>query len=234
MKRALVCTLALGGILWQASQAQAISVTPITLDTFDTGSFTINQSLGTTTGTFNNTETSSEILGGERNVNFTITQHTIPERSAIAQVSGGNFILDLGPGVKTTASMTWDGIDTSGLNTDLTTGGLDAFKLGINLIDLEADLTFVVTDNQNRISTLTKTGLKEGNQFFQFQNFIGNADFKDVYSVKLLVDTPMSADLQLDFLESTKSSVPEPFTMLGSIAALGFGTAFRRKYQKKA
>jgi hypothetical protein len=244
MKRLLIPALAVGAIVAGTSQAQAINLTPppITLDTFNTGTFIIDKSAGKTTGRFIGTQSGSGILGGERDVAFTISKHTIPERSAIAQVTDGDFLLDLGPGVKTTALITWNGADVInnkgklvpvGLNTNLTQGGLDTFKLGIELIDQFANLTFTVTDRKKQVSTLTKTGLQAGNQFFEFKDFIGNADFKDVYAVKLFIDTPMSADLQLNFLQSAKK-VPEPLTILGSIAALGFGAAFRRKYQKKA
>jgi hypothetical protein len=237
LKRVLIPVLAVGVALVGTSQAQAVTFKPRTvavLDTFQAGTFTIDKSAGNTRGSFNATQTGpvSEIRGGERDVNFTILQHSIANRSAIAQVVNGDFLLDLGPGVKSTATLTWDGVGTSGLNTDLTQGDVDRFALGIDLIDQFANLTFTVTDNQNRVSTLTRNGLQAGLEAFKFNDFIGSADFKAVRSVNLFIDTPTAADLQLEFFKAT--SVPEPFTIIGSVAALGFGASFRRKFKKKA
>ncbi|PSB05247.1 PEP-CTERM sorting domain-containing protein [Merismopedia glauca] len=244
MKRFLIPALAVGVVLATTSQSQAASLTPPTplvLDTFDTGNFRLDKSAGTTTGTFSTTQTGSGILGTERRVQFTISNHP-DNRSAIVEVRDGEFTLDTGPNVLTSVLMTWDGIGNGSLNKDLTTGGLDAFRVGITDIDQDANLKFTVTDTLGRSSFLTKNNLGFGDSFFNFADFVAvgtnpSADFTSVKSVKLQVTSPTAIDMQLQFLEAAKvppATVPEPFTMLGSVAALGFGAAFRRKYQKKA
>jgi hypothetical protein len=240
MKRLLLPALAIGVVLAGTSQAQAATIVPppIVLDTFDTDGPLIDKSAGTTIGTFSAVKAGPGILGGERKVDFKITTHP-NNRTAIAGVTEGQFILDTGPSVLTSASITWDGIGTAGLSNnpslgvDLTQqGAFEVFKLGIVDVDQYTNLKFTVIDKSGRTSTLTKNNLEAGPVNFNFADFLGTADFTNAYSVQLGVTSPRAIDLQIDFLEATV--VPEPFTILGSVAALGFGTAFRRKYKKKA
>jgi hypothetical protein len=234
IKHTLVTALTLAILAAGASGAKAAQ---ITLDTFDVAGPSIDKS-GTSavgTGTFSGTQVGTGILGGERKIDFTVISRPSSNRSALAEVSGGQFVLDTGPSVLTGTLLTWDGIGTSGLNTNLTQDGLDAFRLAIVSIDQVANLTFTVRDNLGNTSSLTRSNLVAGPAIFNFANFTGNANFSNAFSVTLNITAPQAIDLTLDILEvtdETPNTVPEPLTLLGSAAAVGFGALLRRKQTK--
>jgi hypothetical protein len=243
MKRILISALAIGAVLAGTSQAQAASLTTLRLDDFDTADQNIDFSgyKVVPDSTFPVKEhweaaTGSGILGSQRELYFRVNQNK-NKNSASAKIGWGDFNLSQGSGVSTFFTLKWDGLGTDegavGLNQDFS--AFDRLALNIKTIDLTANLALAMTDSSGNTAWQSQNGLSAGIANFNFADFNGfsNFDLANVKSVSLYLSSEKATDLQLDFIEA-RSAVPEPFTMLGSVAAVGFGAAFRRKYKKKA
>jgi hypothetical protein len=249
MKSFLIPALAVGAIVAATSQAQAATIkpTPIIIDTFGTAAFTIDQSTVPARNTAIATQQSpTGIVGGERKTTFNVLKNN-SQNAAISKVRDGQFVIDTGANVQTSTSLLWDGTDVRnprtgnmvapGLNLDLTAENkLDSFRLNLADIDQYTNIKLTVVDKNKKSAFLQKSNLTQGNTYFDFNAFSQAIDFTKVFSVKLDITSPRAIDLEMNFLQAdvNPKGVPEPLTMLGSAAAIGFGAAFRRKYKKKA
>ncbi|MEQ9670373.1 PEP-CTERM sorting domain-containing protein [Coleofasciculus sp. G2-EDA-02] len=233
MKRHLVASVVAGTLAFSVGEAQAAT---ITIDSFDDGL----QSVSATSGTVFDSVTgsTSEIVGGERDVQLEIIDNQFG-RLLNAEVDAlppppepGILTISNDTGVKSKTIITWDGVGGSGLNLDVTGGGMNKFfRFDILTVDLSAVLTLSV----NNTATLTKTVSETTDPtsvIFKFSEF-DNASamtFTDVQSISLMISGPANFDLTADSLVAT---VPEPLTILGSGLALGFGGLLKKEYDKK-
>jgi len=229
MNRLLIPSLALGTLVLGVGQAQAAQVT---IDNFNTADQTVEV---LTDGMDMDTATGSGVIGQERKIKLNVTSTDIddPVLGAIATVSDGFATISNDSGVNSMTTFTWDGIGTSGLNADLTGGGMNQFfSLDVDTVDLEAMLTLDVTDSDGDMASLMNTQQSAGNIKFNFNDFSNFAatDFTSVESVSLTVNGPENTDFVAD---SLVTSVPEPLTILGSGLALGFGGLFKKEYSRK-
>lgn len=243
MKRFIIPTLAVGAILAGADRSQAVSIKSDPVRSILIDDFSINTSeIGfidapsateQPTGLFTTTTTGSDtaIIGGNRRVRFTVTNNS-SRTTAVAKASEGVFAVDTGNNVKTVTELIWGDPATNRLKTNFTQGNIDRFQLGIAALTGDATLTFRIMDRLGRKSILSQSGLTAGTSNFLFSDFVGSADFSNISSLRLAISGSRSLDYQLDFLRAT--AIPEPFTILGSVAAIGLGAAFRRNYKRKA
>jgi hypothetical protein len=146
---------------------------------------------------------SDSIIGGERELEFRVTQNPgTSARVRVSPIDGNLLIVSNGPRVVSSTTVTWDGVDLAGvapgLNIDLTRGGRDsAFVIDITNIDLNASLTLRVEDNTGSVSTLQKTAFAAGEQLFSYGDFTGNADFTDVKAITFVGTGPAGLDYSI-------------------------------------
>ncbi|MFP5273715.1 PEP-CTERM sorting domain-containing protein [Coleofasciculus sp.] len=233
MNRYLIPSLAIGTLVFSAGQAQAAQVA---IDDFETGFQTVQ--LGgkgmTSSSTMNGL---NQIIGGEREIKLTVEESEFgPNRGASVDVQNSLLTVSNDAGIESETVITWDGPGKSGLNADLTGGGMNGvFSLDIVSVDLQALVTLAVTDSGGDTASLSKAALSEGSAVFNFNTFNNamDTDFSDVESISLTVGGPQEVDFAADSLVTTVAPVPEPLTILGSGLALGFGALFKTKYSRK-
>ena len=179
------------------------------------------------------------ILGGFRDLEAT-GNGVFPFATTLTVTSGS---LSLSNTVNTTgtATATWDGQGDQGLGgVDVTLNGvLDALAIDLISSDLPGlTLEVSVSDQTNSSSSLVRTFNapvpQPTRELFNFADFVGSADFTDVDSIQLVISGPPEIDAAIALVEFTTTtppvtSVPEPTTLFGTLVALGFGIARKRK-----
>lgn len=221
-------------IVGLATMAGAASAATITIDDFQDQQFVLPGSSDAVQG--------SGILGGEREATY-VSEENNPF-GANLQVGNGFLTLNsFFPLVE--ADLVWDGLGNSGLGgVDLTDGGteaglaIDIFGIGTSVPDPELTLTFSLLDLDGNESTsvqsfatdflLDNASLNSPvTAFFGFGGFAGTADVSRIDSIALNIIGPSGLDLNFGPVKT--APVPEPLTILGSMAAVGFGVAMKRR-----
>ncbi|MEM7145733.1 MAG: PEP-CTERM sorting domain-containing protein [Verrucomicrobiota bacterium] len=208
-----------------------------TIDSLSSGAQTIDLSgtTGSSTDTF--TGGGGSIIGGERDLTLTVTANPQSAGAEVIITAGTSNLLvaDLGLQVEAATELLYNGVGAAGLGgVDLTSGGANAFAIGIELLDLDLNIEIAVTDTGGDIATFSTT--EPGGIFssttreFVFSNFsnLGATDFTSVDSVRLTfaTDNP-GADLVLDVLGT--SFVPEPSRSLTILTGLALCFLNRRR-----
>lgn len=134
--------------------------------------------------------------------------------------------------------------DIGGL--DITDGGNnDLFRIAT--VSSEAGGSFTITVNDTGVGSSSFTGTipflvgfnpqppgQPSPQFIDvlFTSFTGTADLTDLDTITFDFG-PFQAgeDLEFSFLTATSNNVPEPLTILGTLAAGAFGVAMKKKKQ---
>jgi len=240
---ALLGAMALAGSIG-AVEARAASLSVDTFDVPAVPDFQFVESTGSGSdfeeaGAF----AGSDVLGGFRDLNISILNSAPPFASASGTVFDGRLDWSNDNNVVSELTVAWDGNDGSaavnatGLGgIDLTQGGLlDRFGLQLLAADSPGlTVAFTVYTAENLFSTLTRTFDSAINapqqEFFEFANFTGNADFTNVGAVTLSLTGPAAMDASIALLDVTEppSSVPEPSAIFG-LAVLGGAIALRRR-----
>jgi hypothetical protein len=267
MNKILTTGLALGTLFFSAGQAQAGS---LVIDTFNTRFHSVEVEVplqgqvdfSLLKDSDTNTDSSSSIVGGYRNLFIEMTSATTrgsEAKAAVAEelaVANGLLTIDNGSGVASNTIVTWDS-KGAGLGIDLLANGenTDAFDLDIDSIDLDANLTFTVMGNNGETATLTKKNDKTatlpqsamftvGNNLFSYKDFIiSNGSYTDVFSsvksIALKVSGSGSLDATFDSINAVNTGstpvVPEPTSVLSLLSIIAFGANFcaRGKFSKK-
>ena len=134
--------------------------------------------------------------------------------------------------VQSIAIVDWDA-DGDGLNADLT--GFDSIDLEVISIDLDAVVTWTLTDNNGNTGTASATNLSS-NTIVDFSfatdfTFDPGFNFNEVDKVSLILDSNEvdAVDASFDLVSFGMPEVPEPSTVLGILGITVLGRSLKRK-----
>ena len=196
----------------------------------------------------------SSILGGFRDMQATGNADSFLENRL--QVVNGALGFSNNADTEGTGIVVWDGdddptvVDTEGLGgIDITNNNgweLDGIWVEILSADLPGlELGFTIWDvdgNSSNISRLFNSPILLGEgleEYFLFEDFVGNADLTNVGAIQLEISGPEEIDAAIDLIQIGRphdsQDVPEPLTSLWALAgisALG-GMSLKRKASNK-
>lgn len=134
--------------------------------------------------------------------------------------------------VQSLATVDWDA-NGAGLNADLT--GFDSIDLEVISIDLDAVVTWTLTDNNGITGTASATNLSP-NTIVDFSfatdfTFDPGFNFNEVDKVSLILDSNEvdAVDASFDLVSFGMPEVPEPSTVLGILGITVLGRSLKRK-----
>jgi hypothetical protein len=227
--------LAFALVLLGLSPAQASPISqalPVAIDSFATAQPLIQLlAPGDVGNTTQSTAVGAGILGGERDIQISMTAGAIPGNRLSTVVGGDLLGIGFEPTVQGTVQVQWDGpdgdpnnLDPVGLGGfDLTQGGTQIeFLIDIFSDDLAANLVFEVFSDAGNASifTLNLAGaITNQNRLIPFAAFTpslgAGADFTNVGAITLTITSLTELDLVLDSIGTngpippTPTSVPE-------------------------
>ena len=215
-----------GGIVPASFGASAVLVVlclalPVGALTID--DFFINHSPLTSPGSSTQDSPTSNVLGGERDVQLietggdpTITAEVVGGAMAFSSDAGGTGLLRLIYDGDDSDATTLDHIGLGGVN--LTTGGDNALLLGVNSADAATSVTIDLFSSAIDSSTVTvviPAGSLPNLIRIPYSTFAGTANFASVGAIQLTFPVAASANaVRLDFLRTGSATAPAPVEAL--------------------
>ena len=179
-------------------------------------SFQVNQATLSGAGGSAQTGSSGSMVGGERDLRVSVVSGSIS-----AGASLGVLKVSAGVGANGSVEAVWDGVDNdpSNINTlglgglNLTSGGADAFLIGLNSLSGSPSLTLSVYAGAN-LSTVTLSGLTVSTlpQVLRipYNTFSGSANFSGAGAIGLQVAGTGSFGADIDFVRTGSSTASLP------------------------
>lgn len=207
--------------------------------TASTDGWTMKPTTGT--GALSYTETGlSDVAGGSRITTVTssssrpgYTTATMSTSGTLAGLSVDNFVR-----TSSTLSLLYNG-NGSGLDADLTSPGLNMFRVGFETDELgtaiPTTMSITVSDG-TRTSTVTQTWSPPGelgpegvqDYDFLFSSFDPLLNFNHIQSISFFYSSDRANDYRITYF----GAVPEPVSMV-MLGCLGAGMAVARKIRRK-
>ena len=184
------------------------------------------------------------ILGGYRDIFVDIVKKNSknPYLSSNLLVGDGKAYFNNDAEVTGAGRIRWDGdndseiLNPQGLGgIDITQGNLDSILMDVISDIAGLGMTFTIYDTNSKTSSLSRT-LKSSistsqEEAFLFEDFVGTADFTNVGAIVLELNSVESMDAVIGSVKISKSTVPEPSSILGllAIGAVGAGSMLKQK-----
>ena len=236
LKKLLLPGLTIGALVVGAAEAQSVT---LTVDNFNEGASAISVDSFDTVMSDTQTGSTSNILGGEREVMIEYTGDEFGFEFADLEITApdpGQFNVANGDDANSVTMMTWDGVGDGSLGTNLSP--FDQFTLDvINTDQAGVTITLDVISSAGTSSSILTIDPAEdppGTTFeFPFSGFSGSIG-GILEEVKLTAEGPDEFDLTFDNLllegpDVPPPSTPEPSVILGSVLALGLGAWSKKK-----
>jgi hypothetical protein len=183
----------------------------------------------------------NNIIGGEREISLQINSNELEGLSSLkVSTLAGALTFSNDTGNQSQGSILWNGVGSTGLNANLSQQ--IGFQMRLISVDLDAELEFVIADNNNNVANYKKnrlTGLQAGSIGFNFAQFnnINNVNLTQINSIRLNLTGPEDVDAAIDFIEAPElpprqtQQTPEPIMNLALLSFISMGWKARKSWQ---